>query len=135
DPDTDYFCDGVTESIIASLSTIPKLRVMARSTTFRYKGRDVDPLAVGRELHVRAVLTGRLRQRGDQLMMALELVDVEEGWRLWGAQHDASLTDIFSLQEQISTEVSSKLRLQLSAPEKKRLVRQHTRHVGAYQAY
>ncbi len=118
DPDSDYFCDGVTESTIASLSMLPKLRVMARSTTFRFKGSDVDPLKVGHELNVRAVLTGRLTQRGERLAIALELVDVGDGSRLWGAKDDSALADIFSLEETIATEVSDKLRLRLTAPER-----------------
>jgi serine/threonine-protein kinase len=135
DPDTEYFCDGVTESTIASLSTVPKLRVMARSTTFRYKGREVDPLVVGRELNVRAVLTGRLTQRGERLAIALELVDVLDGSRLWGAKYDSHVSEIFDLEERIATEVSDKLRLRLTAPERTKLVRRRTENVGAYQAY
>jgi TolB-like protein/Tfp pilus assembly protein PilF len=135
DPDTEYFCDGVTESTIASLSTVPKLRVMARSTTFRYKGRDVDPLVVGRELNVRAVLTGRLTQRGERLAIALELVDVLDGSRLWGAKYDSRVSEIFDLEETIATEVSDKLRPRLWAPERTKLVRRRTENVGAYQAY
>ena len=135
DPDTEYFCDGVTESTIASLSTVPKLRVMARSTTFRYKGRDADPLDVGRELNVRAVLTGRLTQRGERLAIALELVDVLDGSRLWGAKYDSRVSEIFDLEEKIATEVSDKLRLRLTGPERTKLVRRRTDNVGAYQAY
>jgi serine/threonine protein kinase/tetratricopeptide (TPR) repeat protein len=135
DPDTEYFCDGVTESTIASLSSVPKLRVMARSTTFRYKGRDVDPVDVGRELNVRAVLTGRLTQRGERLAIALELVDVLDGSRLWGARYDSQVSDIFDLEEKIATEVSDKLRLRLTGPERTKLVRRRTDNVTAYQAY
>ena len=135
DPDTEYFCDGITDSTIASLSTVPKLRVMARSTTFRYKGRDADPLDVGRELNVRAVLTGRLSQRGDRLAITLELVDVLDGSRLWGAKYDSRVSEIFDLEEQIATEVSDKLRLRLTGPERTKLVRRRTDNVGAYQAY
>ena len=135
DPDTEYFCDGVTDSTIASLSTVPKLRVMARSTTFRYKGRDVDPLEVGRQLNVRAVLTGRLTQRGERLAIALELVDVLDGSRLWGAKYDSRVSEIFDLEEKIATEVSDKLRLRLTGPERTKLVRRRTDSVGAYQAY
>ena len=135
DPDTEYFCDGVTESTIASLSTLPKLRVMARSTMFRYKGREVDPVSVGREIGVRAVLTGRLTQRGDRLAISLELVDVVDGSRLWGAKYDSTLGDIFNLEETIATEVSDKLRLRLTAPERKSLARRRTESVAAYQGY
>ena len=135
DPDAEYFCDGVTESIIGSLSALPKLRVMARSTTFRYKGQDIDPMSVGRDLNVRAVLTGRVIQRGDRLMMALELVDVQEGWRLWGGQYDARLADVFDLQEKITNEVSDKLRVKLTGQERSKLAKRQTKNVAAYQAY
>ena len=79
DPEADYFSDGITESIISSLSQLPGLRVMARSTVFRYKGREVDSQVVGRELNVRAVVSGRILPRGDSVILGLELVDVEDG--------------------------------------------------------
>src|SRR5215470_7075081 len=80
----EYLSDGLTDSIIISLSPLPTVRVMARTTVFRYKGRRCDPLAVGRELQVRAVLVGRVVQRGDRLLITVELVDVANGWQLWG---------------------------------------------------
>jgi eukaryotic-like serine/threonine-protein kinase len=121
DPNTEYLSDGITETIINSLSHLPKLRVMARSTVFRYKGQMVDPQKVGAELNVRAVLTGRVVLRGDLLSIATELVDVANGWRLWGEQYNRKLADVVAVQEEIATEISERLRLSLSGAEKRRL--------------
>ncbi len=114
---------------------MPKLRVMAQSTVFRYKGREIDPQAVGRDLNVRAVLTGRLMQSGGSLRIGAELVDVATGSQLWGAQYDRKPGDIFVIQDEISTEISGKLRLQLTRAEKKRLNRRHTEDPEAYRLY
>jgi eukaryotic-like serine/threonine-protein kinase len=135
DPDTEYLSDGITESIINSLSQLPKLRVMARSTVFRYKGKDVDPQTVGRELGVRAALTGRVLQRGDLLIIKAELVDAEDGAHLWGEQYNRKLSDIFTIEEEISREISDKLRLKLSGAEKKQLRKRYTENTQAYQFY
>jgi eukaryotic-like serine/threonine-protein kinase len=135
DPDNDYLSDGITGSLINNLATVPKLRVMARSTVFRYKGRDIDPQAVGRELSVRAVLTGRTMQSGGSLRIGTELVDVATGSQLWGAQFDRKPGDIFAIQDEISNEISGKLRLQLTRAEKKRLVKRHTEDAEAYRLY
>lgn len=134
DPDMEYLSDGITESLINSLAQLPKLRVMARSTVFRYKGQEVDPQAVGRELKVGAVLTGRVMQRGDDLIIGTELVDVANGWRLWGAQYDRGLSDILAVQEEIAKEISAKLRLRLTGREKKRLTKRHTENTGGLSA-
>jgi eukaryotic-like serine/threonine-protein kinase len=135
DPDTEHFSDGITESLINSLSQLTKLRVMARSTVFRYKEREVDPITVGRELNVGAVLTGRLVQRGDNLNISTELVDVTDGTQIWGGQYARKLSDIFALQEEIVTETSSRLRLKLTGSEKKQLAKHYTENREAYQAY
>ncbi len=135
DPNAEYLSDGITESLINSLSRLPKLRVMARSTVFRFKGQLQDPQRVGAELGVRAVLTGRVVQRGDSLMIGTELVDVVNGWRLWGEQYNRRLTDIFTLQEGIASEISGKLRLSLTGEEKKRLTKRPTQDSLAYQDY
>ena len=113
DPNTEYLSDGITESIINSLSRLPKLRVMARSTVFRYKGQAADPQKVGNELNVRTVLTGRVVQRGDLLTIGTELVDVANGWRLWGEQYNRKLADVMAVQEEIANEISDRLRLSL----------------------
>jgi TolB-like protein/Flp pilus assembly protein TadD len=135
DAEMEYFSDGITESIINSLSQLPKLRVVPRSTVFRYKGREVDPQLIGRELNVRAVLTGRVLQHGDSLVIKTELIDVEQDSQLWGEQYRRKLKDIFELEEEISREISGKLRLRLSGEEKKRLVKRYTENTEAYQLY
>jgi serine/threonine-protein kinase len=135
DPENEYLSDGITGSLINILATVPKLRVMAQSTVFRFKGREIDPQVVGRELHVRAVLTGRMMQSGGSLRIGTELVDVATGSQLWGAQFDRKLGDIFVIQDEISNEISEKLRLQLTRTEKKRLVRRHTEDAEAYRLF
>src|SRR6202008_3253257 len=119
DPENEYLSDGIAGSLINNMATVPKLRVMAQSTVFRYKGRGIDPQAVGRELNVRAVLTGRIMQSGESLRIGAELVDVATGSQLWGAQYDRKPGDIFSVQDDISTEISEKLRLKLTRAQKK----------------
>jgi len=135
DPEREYLSDGITGSLINILATLPKLRVMAQSTVVRYKGREIDPQAVGRELNVRAVLTGKIMQSGGSLRVGTELVDVATGSQLWGAQYDRKPSDIFSVQDEISHEIAEKLRLQLSRAEKKRLTRHHTENAEAYRLY
>ncbi len=135
DPENDYLSDGITGSLINNLATVPKLRVMAQSTVFRYKGREIDPQVVGRELNVRAVLTGRMMQSGGSLRIGTELVDVATGSQLWGAQFDRKPGDIFAIQDEISSEISGKLRLQLTRAEKKRLIKRHTEDAEAYRLY
>src|SRR5256886_8091034 len=98
DPNMDYLSDGITESIINALSQLPKLRVVARNTVFRYKGQAVDPREVGRVLDVQAVLTGRVRQVGDTLNIGAELIDVESDSQLWGESYNRGLADIFEVQ-------------------------------------
>ena len=135
DPDAEYLSDGITESIINTLSQLPKLRVMARSTVFRYKGGEVDPQVVGRELGVRAVLTGRLIGRGDLLIIKVELAHADDGSHLWGEQYSRKLSDIFTIEDEISREISEKLRLKLSGAEKKQLAKRYTENTEAYQLY
>jgi serine/threonine protein kinase/tetratricopeptide (TPR) repeat protein len=135
DPEHEYLSDGITGSLIDVLATLPKLRVMAQSTAFRYKGREMDPQAIGRELNVRAVLTGRMMHGGGSLRIRTELVDVATGSQLWGAQYDRKPGDIFAVQDEISNEISGKLRLQLTGAEKKRLTRHHTENPEAYRLY
>ena len=135
DPDTEYLSDGITESIINNLSQLPKLRVMARSTVFRYKGKEVDPQRVGQELGVRAALTGRVLQRGELLIIKTELVDAADGSHLWGEQYNRRLSDIFTIEEEISREISDKLRLKLSGAERKQLAKRYTKNTEAYQLY
>src|SRR5947207_10123471 len=99
DANVEYLSDGITEGVINSLSQLPQLRVMARSTVFHYKGRDIDPQKIGRDLNVRAVLTGTLVQHGDDVRVQAELVDVGNGSELWGEQYHEKLSDALALQE------------------------------------
>ena len=135
DPDTEYLSDGITESIITNLSQLPKLRVMARSTVFRYKGKHVDPKELGHDLGVRAVLTGRVLQRGETLIIKVELVDTNDGSHVWGEQYNRQLSDIFAVEEEISSVISEKLRLKLSGKQKKQLTKRYTENTAAYQLY
>jgi eukaryotic-like serine/threonine-protein kinase len=135
DPEHEYLSDGITGSLINILATVPKLRVMAQSTVFRYKGREIDPQTIGRELNVRAVLTGKMMQSGGSLRIGAELVDVATGSQLWGAQYDRKAVDIFAVQDEISSEISGKLRPQLTRAEKKRLTRRDTENAEAYRLY
>jgi serine/threonine protein kinase/Flp pilus assembly protein TadD len=133
--DAEYLSDGISESLINSLSQIPKLRVTARSVVFRHKGKDVDPQKLGRDLNVRAVLTGRVQQRGDTLIIQAELTDVAEGTQLWGQHYDRKMTDVLAVQDEIAKEISDKLRLKLTGEEQERLTRRYTENAEAYQAY
>ncbi|HWP42962.1 MAG TPA: tetratricopeptide repeat protein, partial [Blastocatellia bacterium] len=135
DPGMDYFSDGITESIINMLAGLPRIRVVARSSAFRYKGRQSDPQEAGRELGVQAVVTGRVRQTENRLIVSAELIDVATNSQLWGEQYNKELSDIFEVQEEIAREIAGKLRLRLSRKEKGRIGRRHTDNVEAYQAY
>ena len=135
EPEHEYLSDGITGNLINTLATVPKLRVMAQSTVFRYKGRKIDPQAIGRELNVRAVVTGRIMHVGGSLRIGTELVDVATGSQLWGAQYNRKPDDIFVVQDEISNEISGKLRLQLTRAEKKRLTKHHTENAEAYRLY
>jgi TolB-like protein/Flp pilus assembly protein TadD len=135
DSQSEYLSDGITESIINSLSPLPKLRVVPRSTVFRYKGKEIDPQAAGLELGVRAVLSGRMFQFDDLLIVKIELVDVASESQVWGEQYRHQMKDIFVLEEEISREISEKLRLKLSGEEKKRLVKRYTENTEAYHLY
>ena len=135
DPGAEYLSDGITETIINSLSQMAQLRVMARSTVFRYKGQEVDPIEVGNALDVRAVMLGRVLQLGDQLVIKTELVDVADGSQLWGAQYNRKPADILAVQDEIAGEIFEKLRLRLTGEHKKQLVKRYTDNTEAYQHY
>jgi len=135
DPDIDYLSDGITESIIHSLSQLSQLKVMARSTVFQYKGQEVDPRKVGHELGVGAVVMGRLLQQGDNLTIRTELVNVSDGTELWGQQYNRKVADVFAVQEEIAKEISEKLRLKLSGAERQQLAKHPTENLKAFQYY
>ena len=135
DPEAEYLSDGITESIINNLSQLSGLRVTARSTVFRYKGRESNPQGVGQELSVGAVLLGRVLQFGERLIIRTELVDVVSGYQLWGEQYNRDLIDIFTVQEEIAREISETLRLKLRVEELRLLAKRSTESTAAYHAY
>jgi serine/threonine protein kinase/tetratricopeptide (TPR) repeat protein len=134
-PDAEYLSDGITESIINALSQLPGLRVMARSTVFRYKGREVDALEVGRALKVGAVLTGEIVQRGQRLVLKAELVDVRDGAQLWGEHYDRGLSELGAVEKAVAREIAEKLRLRLTGEQKRRLGQAFTANPEAYRCY
>src|SRR5256886_5239613 len=133
--DIEYLSDGMTESLIDSLSQLPHLSVKARSSVFRYKGKEADPQQVASELSVQAILNGRVVQRGDQLTLYLSLVDGRNGNQIWGDHYDRKLTDLISLQSEIARDVSSKLRVKLSSADEQRLTKSYTANTEAYELY
>lgn len=135
DPNTEYLSEGLSDGIISSLSQLPGLKVISQSSTLRYKGQPIDPKQVGQDLGVRAVLMGRLVQRGDDLSVSTELVDVRDNRRLWAHQYNRKLADIMAMQEDISLEISEKLRVKLSPEERKQLAKRYTENIAAYQAF
>ncbi len=134
-PDGEYFADGLTESIINQLSRLPGLRVVARTSVFRYKGLNVELNQVGQDLNVRTILTGRLVQLGDRLIVKVDLGDVVDNWQLWGEQYQRKLSDILAVQEEIATEISDALRIKLTAHERQQLTKHYTDNIEAYRLY
>jgi adenylate cyclase len=135
DPNTDYLCDGIPESIINSLSELPKLKVMSRNSVFHYKGKEMDAQTVGKELKVQTLLTGRVRQRGDGLTIGVELINAQDNSQVWGQQYNRKLADVFAVQEEIAKEVSAKLRLKLTGAEEEQLAKRPTENLKAFQYY
>jgi serine/threonine protein kinase len=133
DPEMEYLSDGITEALINSVSQLPKLRVVPRTTAFRFKGRAADPVGVSNELGVRALLTGRVMQQGDSLVISVELIDSAREAQLWGERYSRKLDDIFEVQEKIAKEISGKLRLRLTETDKKKLAARPTQNREAYQ--
>jgi len=135
DSNTEYLSDGISDSIINSLSRLPNLKVLSLNAVLRYKGKQMDSRAIGGELNVRAVLIGRLTQRGDDLIISAELVDVRDNRRLWGEQYNRKLSDIIVVQTDIAREISENLRLRLSSQDKTQLAKRYTENSEAYQLY
>ena len=135
DESTEYLSDGISDSIINSLSESPGLKVISLNAALRYKAQQVDPQRIGLEFNVQAVLMGRLTQQGDKLLISAELVDVRDNRRLWGEQYTRKLSDILVVQREISQQISSGLRLRLSGKESKQIAKQDTENSDAYNAY
>ena len=135
DPNAEYLGDGITESLINSLSQLPHLKVMSRDSAFMYKGRNADARTVGRELGVRAVFKGRVMQRGDDLEISAELVDARDDSHIWGQQYSRKAADIFALQNDLAKEMTSMLRIRLTGDDEKHMAKTYTTNPEAYQLY
>jgi len=135
DPNMEYLSDGITESLINSLSQLPKLEVKSRDSAFHYKGKDPDAETVGREMGVRAVFKGRVTQVGDNLAISAELIDARNNDHIWGQQYSRKVSDIFALQGDIAKEISAALRTRLSGEDQKRIAKIYTSNPEAYQLY
>jgi TolB-like protein len=135
DQDAEYLSDGITETLINSLSHVSKLRVVPRSTVFHYKGQVNAPEKIGQELHVRAVVTGRVTRRGDSFVVGAELIDVGKDSQLWGDQYSQKLSDILDIQEQISKAIADHLKIELTGAEQQQLAKRGTENAEAYQLY
>ncbi len=135
DPNAEYLSDGISETLIGNLSQLSGLRVMARDTVFSYEGRQVDPRAVGRDLKVDAVVTGRVIERADTFIVEVDLVEVADGREIWGERYNRKLADVLVVQEEIANEMSQKLRLHLTDEAKIRLAKHSTENPEAYRLY
>lgn len=135
DPDLEYLTDGITDSIINSLSQLPQVRVIARSLCYRYKGKEAEALKAGRELAADNVLVSRMLALGNVLIIRAELVDVSTSWQLWGEQYQTQLSNILQVQDEVATNISAKLHLRLTEEEMKRLGKHSTDNPEAYQSY
>jgi serine/threonine protein kinase/Flp pilus assembly protein TadD len=133
--DMEYLGDGITESLINTLSHVPNLAVMSRNSVFRYKGREADAQAAGQALNVQTVLSGTVVQRGENLSISAELIDVRNNRHLWGEQYNRRFADMLTVQDEISREISEKLRLKLTGEQKTRLTKRPTQNTEAYQLY
>jgi len=133
--DTEYLSDGITQTLIDDLSKLPKLTVVPRSSVLRYKGKDPDPQQVAKDLKVDAVVTGRVLQRGDQLLVSAELIDGRSNRNLWGDQYDRKLSDILAVQHDISGAISARLREHLSGGSAQAALQGGTSNPEAYQLY
>ncbi len=135
DPSVEYLGEGIAEAVIHALSQLPAVRVMARSAAFRFKGANLDPQAIGRKLNVRAILVGRVWLRGDSLTIGAELVDVRNGWQIWGGQYNRKLSQIQTVEEEMTRDMCDSLRLRLNGEEGGRVFRHFTENTEAYQEY
>ena len=135
DANTDYLSDGITESLIGSLTHVPGLKVKSRNSVFRYKGKDVDMQKVGDDLGVSALVSGRVMRHGDDIEVSAELTDVRDNTEIWGQHYSGKSADIIPLQQQIAGDIAEKLRSKLSSSEKQQVTRQGTQNPEAYELY
>jgi serine/threonine-protein kinase len=138
DPSTQYLSDGITESLIENLSQLPDLKVKSSSTVFHYKGRDADPAEIGRELGVHALLSGSIVQRGDELAVSVELIDVRDDSHIWGERYVRKVSEVVALPQQISRDVSQKLRARgdgVNGVDHSQITRNYSPDSEAYRLY
>ena len=135
DANNEFLSDGLTEDLIGTLSQLPNMKVLARSTVFRFKGKEDDPTKIGQMLNVDAVLTGRITRRGDDVKIAADLVNVADGSEIWGAQYTRNLAEVSTLQGEITSDVAAKLRSRLTGEQQRQMSRGHTQNSAAYQLY
>ena len=135
DAETEYLSDGLAESLIYGLSQLPDLKVSPTSSVFRYKGKETDPIEIGKQLGVNAVMTGRVAQRGEDLTISVELVDVLNKKLLWGKHYDRKLVDLLSTQREIATQITQNLKLKLSGADATLMTRHYAKNSEAYQLY
>jgi serine/threonine-protein kinase len=135
DQNTEYLSDGITESLINNFSQLSQLRVIARTTMFRYKGKDVDPVEAARTLGVAAALTGRVLQQGDTLVVQADLLNVADGSQLWGDRFDRKRTDVLAIQEEIASQIADRLRWRLTGDEQALITKRYTASTEAYDLY
>jgi len=135
DKEAEFLSDGIAETLINNFTKIPELKVTARSTAFRFRGREGEPLEVGRELKVSSMLTGRFMQRGDQLSIQVDLINTSDGAQIWGNRYEGKTSDIVSIQQRIATDVSSQLKLKLTGAQEQQIAKTYTQNPEAYQRY
>jgi serine/threonine protein kinase/Tfp pilus assembly protein PilF len=135
DAGADYLSDGITESLIASLTHVPDLKVKSRNSVFRYKGKDVDAQKAGSELGVSALISGRVTPHGDNVEVSAELTDVRDNTELWGQHYSGKSTEIISLEQQMAGDLAAKLRSGMSSSEKQQVTKQGTQNPEAYELY
>lgn len=135
DPDMDYLSDGITDTLINSLARLPNVKVIGRSSVFRYKGRQATANDVGQELRVKAVLTGRIVQRGNEVSISVDLENATDSSHIWGEQYNRKVSDLLTIQDEISSIVTQKLRVEINEDDRRRLTQRYTDNVDAYQLY
>ena len=133
DPEMEYLSDGISESLINNLSQLGSIKVIARSSSFQYKGKEVDPQEVAQALGVEVIVTGRVLQRGEQLQISVELMDARDKTQVWGEHYNRKASDLLALQSEVSREIAGKLRLKLTNAEQQQLVKRETANPQAYE--
>jgi TolB-like protein len=135
DPNAEYLAEGISEALINSLTELRELKVVARATAFHYRGKEVDPQRIGRELRVTTVLSGKVRQVQDALSIQVDLIDAATGAQVWGQSYERKLSDVVAVKQAIAREVTEKLKLRLTGEDERRLVQRDTANAEAYQFY